>query len=180
MVGENPLRPRSGAGRPTCIPTRSGSHHSPVHSSRTRASAVGALALAGVFLLLATDQAPGIARRADLLGKVLRKNNVLRRSLTVNDYEKVMQRALASTESLSMENVDFEKIVRRALEETSSSPSRSLTSDNANYNIIKAAQLIRDDHDNKVPFVFVMQVSSIDQSDRYLFNIYMDVDAYIL
>ena len=155
MVRENPLRPRSGAGRPTCIPTRSGSHH----SSRTRASVVGALALTGVFLLLATDQAPGNTRRADLLGKVLRKNNVLRRSLTINDYEKVLQRALASTESLSMENVDFEKIARRALAKTSSPPSRSLTSDNANYNIIKAAQLIRDDHDNKVPFVFVMQVS---------------------
>ena len=173
MARKNPLRPRSGAGRPTCIPTRSGSHH----SSRTRVSVVGALALAGVFLLLATDKTPGNTRRADLLGKVLRQNNVLRRSLTVNDYEKVLQRALASTDSLSMENVDFEKIARRALAETSS---RSLTSDNANYNIIKAAQLIRDDLDNKVPFVFVMQVSSIDQSDRYHFNIYMDVDAYIL
>ena len=58
-----------------------------------------------------------------------------------------------------MENVDFEKVVRRALAENSSSPSRFLTSENPNYNIIKAAQLIRDDHDNKVPFVFVMQVS---------------------
>ena len=133
-------------------PTRSSQRH----STSVRASVIGAFALAsvGVFLL-ATDQAPG---NANLFGKVLRKNKIFGGGLTANDYEKVLHRALASTDDLSAERVDYERIARRALAETSSL-SRSLTSDNANYEIIKAAHKIQDENEGKVPFVFVMQAT---------------------
>ena len=146
-------RSTTGANSPTS------SHRS---SARIRTSVIGAFALAGVFLL-AADQVPG-RHRDGLFGKALRKTNAPGRRLSVNDYEKVLHRALASTSTDEMpkEALDHEKIARRALAEASSSSpsSRSLTSDNVNYDIIKEAQKIRDaDNDNAVPFVFVMQAT---------------------
>ena len=148
-------RSTTGANSPTS------SHRS---SARIRTSVIGAFALAGVFLL-AADQVPG-SHRNGLFGKALRKTNApgTSRRLSVNDYEKVLHRALASTSTDEMpkEALDHEKIARRALAEASSSSpsSRSLTSDNVNYDIIKEAQKIRDaDNDNAVPFVFVMQAT---------------------
>jgi hypothetical protein len=122
-----------------------------------RVAAIGMLALAAVFLL-ATDQDTLLG------GAVLRKSGVLLRSgsmpglIGADGYDRVLRRALASTDDIS-DAAREERIVHRALE---ARPSRTLSADNRNYEVIRAAQKIRENNDNSdapAPFLFVMQAT---------------------